>query len=116
MVGEMKGEDGKVRAVGALRRQILGKRRLERDAIEPSGEYFYGLMDDGVGIGGYELRGREAHELRKLVDQCGERGDFPLDQARTFLDQFGQLRITRRRRLRDGAPLPEYHQPLCRKL
>jgi len=29
--------------------------RLERDAIEPSGEYFHGLMDDDVGIGRHKL-------------------------------------------------------------
>jgi len=31
------------------RRQILGKSRIESDAIEQSENYFYGLMDDGVG-------------------------------------------------------------------
>ena len=73
-------------------------------------------MDDGVGIGGHKLGCREAHELRKLVDQRGERGDLPLDQARTFLDQLGQFRIARRRRLRDVAALEESQQPLGGKL
>src|SRR6266446_602602 len=53
--------------VGAHLRQIVGKGRLERNSIEPAGENLNRLMDDGVGIGGHQLGGREAHKLRKLV-------------------------------------------------
>ena len=80
--------------VGAHRRQILGKSCLERDAIEPPGEYFHRLMNDDVGIRGHKFGDREAHELRELVDQSGERGDLPLDQTRALLNQLGQFRVT----------------------
>src|SRR5437762_608838 len=81
-------------AVGANRRQILSKRRLERDAIEASGEHFHCLMNNGVGIRRHKLGGREAHELRELVNQSSESGDLTFDQPRTFLDELSQFRVT----------------------
>ena len=82
-------------AVGANGREIFGERSLERDAIEAAGEDLDGFVDDGVGVGGRELGGGEAHELRELVDQGGERGDFAFDQAGALLNEAREFGIAR---------------------
>ena len=66
-----------------------------RDAVEAAGKNFDGFVDHGVGAGGRELGGGEAHELRELVDQGGERGDFAFDQARALLHEAREFGIAR---------------------
>ena len=103
-------------AVGADGRQILGERRLQRDAIESPGENLDGFVHDGVGAGGRELGDREAHELRKFIDQGGKSGNLALDQAGALLDEPRKLGIARRGDVGRLAALEEARQALRRKL
>ena len=66
-----------------------------RDAVEAAGEDFEGFVDHGVGAGGRKLGGGEAHKLRELVDQGGERGDFAFDQAGALLNETREFCIAR---------------------
>ena len=81
IVDEVDDDAAEKAAVGANRREIVSELGLDGDAVETAGENFDGFVDHSVGAGGRELGGRETHELRELVDQGGERGDFAFDQA-----------------------------------
>ena len=96
VVDEVDDDAAQQSAVGADRRKIVGERCFERDAVEAAGENFDGFLNDGVRAGGRKLGGGEADELRELVDELRERGDFAFDEARAFLRQaceFGVERI-----------------------
>ena len=45
------------------------------------------------GVGELQFGAGKANELRELVDEIRERGDFTFDQARAFLNQAGEFRI-----------------------
>ena len=103
-------------AVGAHGGKILGESCFEGDAIQASCEYLQCFADNCVRVCRHKLRGREAHELGEFIYECGERGNFPFDQPRTFLDQICQLRVFRRGSVRNLPALEESRKPLGREL
>src|ERR1700674_5395325 len=107
VVDEIHNHTAKQSAVGAHSRKILGKSCFESDAIEASRKYLQRLVDNGVRVRGRQLRGREAHELGEFIHKRGERGYFPFDEPRAFMNQICQLRISRSGSLEDLAAVEE---------
>ncbi len=85
-------------AIGPDRRKVFGEGGFYDDAIETAGENLQGFVDKSGGVSRLKLGAGKAHELRELIDQIGERGDFAFDQARAFLNQASELGIGWRRR------------------
>jgi hypothetical protein len=103
-------------AVCADRRKIVSERSFEGDAVEAAGEDLDGFLDDGVGAGRREFGGGEADELRELIDELRESGDFALDQARAFLGQTRQFGIEWVGDFGGSAAIEKARQPLRREL
>ena len=81
------------RDVGANGGSLGGESGVQGDAVEAAGENFDGFADDVVDVGGFELGGREADELREFVDEGGEGADFAFDEAGGFGDEASEFGI-----------------------
>ena len=65
---------------------------------------------------GASLAVRESDELGEFIDKGRQSGHFPFDQARTLVDELGQLEVARSFGFGGVTPLQEAGQSLRRKL